>query len=202
MFAVPSMQYTPGGYTLDGYCMFDPRSIEPVGNVTVHWKLPEILSAITLTGPIPLISEFAPIVIGAPLTVPIRLLFAPIVTGPVDTQITPETRAPLDNITSVFAAWLNAPLILKMCAPLPDNVIGPEPMFAVPSMQYTPGGYTLAGYCMLDPRSIAPVGNVTVHWKLPEILSAITLAGPIPLISEFVPIVIGAPLTVPIRWLF
>src|SRR6476646_5672875 len=109
MFAVPSMQYTPGGYTLDGYCMLDPRSIEPVGNVTVHWKLPEILSAITLAGPIPLISEFAPIVIGAPLTVPIR--------------------------------WL----------------------FAVPSMQYTPGGYTLSGYCMLDPRSIAPVGNVIAH---------------------------------------
>src|SRR6185312_4830115 len=155
--------------------------IEVPGDVFVYVldkiaKLPEIASAI-IFGPIPLIAEFAPIVIGAPLTVPIRLLFAPIVVAPTGTQITPETRAPLDNMTSVFAAWLNAPLILKMLAPLPESVIGPEPMFAVPSMQYTPGGYTLAGYCTLDPRSIAPVGNVTVHWKFPEIVSAIEYDG-------------------------
>src|SRR6185312_16958624 len=105
MFAAPSMQYTPGGYTLAGYCTLDPRSIAPVRNVTVHKKLPEILSASTLAGPIPLISEFAPIVIGAPFTVPIRWLFAPIVVAPTGTQITPETRAPLDKMTSVFAAW-------------------------------------------------------------------------------------------------
>jgi len=184
---------------LAGYCTFDPRSIAPVGNVTVHDRLPEILSAIVFAGPTPLISEFAPIVIGAPFTVPMRWLFAPIVVGPVGTQITLEPCAPLVSMTSVFAAWFSAPPILKMCAPLPVSVIGPEPMFAAPSMQYTPGGYTLSGYCTFDPRSIAPVGNVTVHWKLPETASDITFAGPIPLISEFAPIVIGAPFTVPMR---
>src|SRR5579872_7078531 len=50
-------------------------------------------------------------------------------------------------------------------------------MFSAPSLQYTPGGYTLSGYCTLEPRSIAPVGNVTVHWKLPETVSAIEYDG-------------------------
>src|SRR5579864_9070427 len=50
MFAIPSIQYTPGGYTLAGYCTFDPRSIVPVGNVTVHGRLPELASAIAYDG--------------------------------------------------------------------------------------------------------------------------------------------------------
>jgi len=60
--------------------------------------------------------------------------------GPAGIQSTPEDSAPFDSMTSVFAAWFSAPPILKMCAPLPVSVIGPEPMFAAPSMQYTPGG--------------------------------------------------------------
>src|SRR5579863_6620814 len=98
----------------------NPRSpeIEVPGDVFVYVldniaKLPDVASAI-IFGPIPLIAEFAPIVIGAPLTVPIRLLFAPIVVAPDGTQITPEDTAPLASMTSVFAAWFNAPLILKM----------------------------------------------------------------------------------------
>jgi hypothetical protein len=50
----------------------------------------EIASAIIFAGPMPLISEFAPIVIGAPFTVPIRWLFAPIVVAPVGIHITPS----------------------------------------------------------------------------------------------------------------
>src|SRR5579864_7083825 len=91
-----------------------PRSpeIEVPGDVFVYVlaripKLPDIASAI-IFGPTPLISEFAPIVIGAPFTVPTKLLFAPIVIGPVGIQITPEDNAPLDSITSVFAAWFSA----------------------------------------------------------------------------------------------
>jgi hypothetical protein len=42
-------------------------------------------------------------------------------------------------------------------------VIGPEPMLSAPVIQYTPGGYTLDGNWTLEPRSIAPVGNVNVH---------------------------------------
>jgi hypothetical protein len=80
-------------------------------------------------------------------------------------------------MTLVFAACFSAPLILNMWTPLPDNVIGPEPMFAAPLMQYTPGGYTFAGYWTFDPRSIAPFGNVTVHFVLSETASAIERAG-------------------------
>jgi hypothetical protein len=50
-----------------------------------------------------LISEFAPIIIGAPFTVPIRWLFAPIVVVPVGTQTTLDACAPLASMTSVFA---------------------------------------------------------------------------------------------------
>ena len=106
----------------------------------VAYKGPVTASDITFAGPIPLISEFAPIVIGAPFTVPIRWLFAPIVVAPAGIQITREDIAPSTSMTSVFAAWFNAPLILKMCNPLSVKVIGPEPMFASPLIQYTPGG--------------------------------------------------------------
>src|SRR6185437_11015862 len=140
----------------------------------------------------------APIVIGAPVIVPMRWLFAPMVVGPTGIQITPEDNAPLDSITSVFAAWFSAPLILKMCAPLPVRVIGPEPMFAAPSMQYTPGGYTLSEYCTFDPRSIAPVGNVTVHGILPEVISAIAYDGTV-MVSVLVETVPPNAKTLPVR---
>jgi hypothetical protein len=137
----------------------------------VHFVLSETASAITFTfvGLTPLMSEFAPIVIGAPLMVPIRWLFAPIVVGPNGIQVTSDACAPLASMTLVLAACFSAPLILNMWTPLPDNVIGPEPMFAAPLTQYTPGGYTFAGYWTFDPRSIAPFGNVTVHFVLSEL---------------------------------
>jgi hypothetical protein len=132
-------------------------------------KLPEIESAITFVDLTPLMSELAPIVIGDPLTVPIMWLFAPIVVGPDGIQVMSDACAPLASMTLVFAACFSAPLILNVWTPSPERVIGPEPMFAAPLMQYTPGGYTFAGYWTFDPRSIAPFGNVTVHCELPEL---------------------------------
>src|SRR5579864_6819217 len=130
MFAIPSIQYTPGGYTLAGYCTFDPRSIVPVGNVTVHGRLPEVVSAIAYDGTVmisalvetvppnartlPVIITLSPIVTpDASSMIPANLVFAPSVVAPVGTQDMFDACAPF-SVTTEFATVVSAPLILKI----------------------------------------------------------------------------------------
>src|SRR6476660_3290188 len=130
MFAAPSMQYTPGGYTFAGYCTLEPRSIAPDGNVTVHWELFEIASAIAYDGTmivsadvetVPPNAKTLPVILtlllivtpDASSIVPANLLFAPSVVAPVGTQDTMEACAPLRR-TAELATVVSAPSILKM----------------------------------------------------------------------------------------
>src|SRR5579872_2855388 len=86
---------------------------------------------------LPTILSVLPVVIAAEPAniVPVKLTFALSVVAPVGTQNTLAACAPLVSTIAVFAAWFNAPLILKIYSPLPESVIGPELMFAIPSIQ-------------------------------------------------------------------
>src|SRR6185312_6551336 len=175
MFAVPSMQYTPGGYTLAGYCTLDPRSIAPVGNVTVHWKFPEIVSAIEYDGTVivstdvetvppnaktlPMMLTLFPIVTPAASSiVPANLLFVPSVVAPVGTHDTVAACA-LFNVIIELSTVVSAPPILKMYTPSPESVIPPAPIEAAPVVQYTPGVYTPP--CTRDRSTVVP--RLAVH---------------------------------------
>jgi hypothetical protein len=126
--------------------------------------LPPVDTVVAKSSALPVMFVLAPIVIPElSISVPTKTSCAASVVAAPGVQNTPEACAPPDNTTLVLAAWFSAPVLLKTCAPLPVSVIGPEPMLSAPVTQYTPGGYTLVGNSTLDPRSIAPGGNVTVH---------------------------------------
>ena len=128
MFAAPSMQYMPDGYTLFAYWTLDPRSIAPGGNVNVQ----DIESAIEDDGTTILTEEpvvtvppnamtlpeicvpFPIVTPDASRMVPAKLLFAPSVVALVGTQDMSDTFAPSASVTLVFATVVSAPLILNM----------------------------------------------------------------------------------------